>query len=149
MAEVPCQCEHSLHFEEPRTVHEHLAVPAGEACAMFLGPICDACVTHMQGYLLTGEDAERARKEVTKMYEDYPPPPQRTIEPGTQVELMENGEWTGEAHTVTALTGRTPNHLVLRTSRGNLFELYNDAPYNVRPYQEKGGDSDSNSNSRP
>lgn len=132
MAKVPCQCEHALHFEEPRTVHEYLTVPAGETCAMFIGPICDACVTHMQGYLLTGEDAERAKREVTKMYDGV-----KTFGPGTQVELMERGEWQGVPYTVTELEGRTPEHLVLRGEHG-LFECYNDAPYNVRPYQKQG-----------
>ena len=70
MSKVPCQCEHELHFADPRTVHEYLTVPAGETCAMFIGPICDACVGHMQGYLLTGEDAERSRKAVATMYEE-------------------------------------------------------------------------------
>lgn len=56
-----------------------------------------------------------------------------TFEPGTQVQLMEGGEWTAEAFTVTALVGRTPDHLVLRTMGGNLFEHYNDAPFNTRP----------------
>lgn len=69
-AQVPCQCEHELHWQTPRTVHEHLAVPAGDSCAMFIGPICDACVEHMRDYLLTGAEAQRSREAVTKMYQD-------------------------------------------------------------------------------
>lgn len=68
--QVPCQCEHILHFQKPRTVHEHLKVPAGESCAMLIGPICDACVEHMRDYLLTGAEAQRSREAVTKMYHD-------------------------------------------------------------------------------
>ena len=68
-SEVPCQCEHEIHFRPNRTVHKYLDVPAGETCAMFIGPICDDCVPHMTGYLLAGEDAERSRRAVFKMYE--------------------------------------------------------------------------------
>lgn len=70
--QIPCQCEHALHFEEPRTVHEHLRAPAGEACAMFVGPICDACVEHMKPYLLEGEEAEASRQRVAEMYQPGP-----------------------------------------------------------------------------
>lgn len=68
--QVPCQCEHTLHFSTILTVHEYLAVPAGESCAMFIGPICDDCVEHMRDYLLTGAEAQRSLEAVTKMYQD-------------------------------------------------------------------------------
>lgn len=53
------------------------------------------------------------------------------FEAGTKVEIMENGKWIGP-FTVTAFEGRTPNHLVLKGPSG-MFEIYNDAPFNVRP----------------
>lgn len=63
---IPCQCEHS------ECTHKHLAVPAGtKHVAMFLGPICDDCASHMQGYLLSGADAARATKEVQDMYDEF------------------------------------------------------------------------------
>jgi hypothetical protein len=53
--------------------------------------------------------------------------------PGTLVEIMEAGSWNGP-HTVTAQTGRTPDHLVLiNNSNGVFFEHYADAPFNIRP----------------
>lgn len=58
-----------------------------------------------------------------------------SFEPGTQVQIMERGEWVGP-FTVTDGKGRTPNHLVLR-GRSGLFEHYNDAPHNTRPYPEQ------------
>lgn len=55
---------------------------------------------------------------------------------GTEVEIMEYGEWIGP-FTVTAHTGRTPDHLVLLNPKnGVLFESYNDAPYNTRKKEE-------------
>jgi hypothetical protein len=59
---VPCQCEHAS------CRHAYLSVPAGNAAAMFVGPICDACVSHMQGYLLQGTEAEAITEEVRSMY---------------------------------------------------------------------------------
>lgn len=52
------------------------------------------------------------------------------FEPGAKVQIMERGEWVGP-FTVTDEKGRTPDHLVLRGRMG-LFEVYNDAPYNIR-----------------
>lgn len=53
------------------------------------------------------------------------------FEAGTKVEILVNGEWQGP-FTVTAHTGRTGQHVVLSGPYG-VFELYNDAPFNVRP----------------
>lgn len=53
------------------------------------------------------------------------------ITPRMKVEILEGGKWIGP-FTVTALEGRSPDHLVLNGPSG-LFELYNDAPFNVRP----------------
>lgn len=61
------------------------------------------------------------------------------FEPGTKVEISEHGEWVGP-FTVTAGHGRTPDHLVLIGPRGNMFECYNDAPYNVRKVENNGTD---------
>ena len=52
------------------------------------------------------------------------------IPPGSTVELMLHGVWTG-AYTVTDRVGRTPDHLVLRSADGTVFEHYAD-PYNTR-----------------
>lgn len=52
------------------------------------------------------------------------------FEAGTKVEILERGEWVGP-FVVTADAGRTPDHLVLSGACGS-FELYNDAPFNVR-----------------
>jgi len=46
--------------------------------------------------------------------------------PGTRVQLMRGGSWDPEVFTVTDHVGRTPDHIVLRTSRGDLFEEYVD-----------------------
>lgn len=51
--------------------------------------------------------------------------------PYTQVEILMAGTWEGP-FIVTALEGRTPEHLVLRGPSG-LFEHHNDAPFNTRP----------------
>jgi hypothetical protein len=53
------------------------------------------------------------------------------FEAGTQVEILDGGHWIGP-YTVTAQAGRTPDHVVL-SGDSNLFEVYNDAPYNLRP----------------
>jgi glyoxylase-like metal-dependent hydrolase (beta-lactamase superfamily II) len=54
------------------------------------------------------------------------------FEPGTKVEILERGEWVGP-FTVMAMTGRTPDHLVLLNPKnGVFFEHYNDAPFNTR-----------------
>lgn len=45
---------------------------------------------------------------------------------GDKVQLMRRGEWDPEVFTVTDRVGRTPDHIVLRTSSGNLFEEYVD-----------------------
>jgi hypothetical protein len=53
------------------------------------------------------------------------------VSPGDHVEIRVAGSWDGP-HTVTAQTGRTPDHLVLiNNSNGVLFEHYAD-PYNTR-----------------
>ncbi len=52
------------------------------------------------------------------------------IESGATVEIMDAGKWVGP-YTVTDIEGRTPNHLVLSGPYGK-FELYNDAPFNIR-----------------
>ena len=49
-----------------------------------------------------------------------------------RVEILIEGKWVGP-FTVTTRTGRTPDHIVLQGEHG-LFEHYNDAPYNTRPY---------------
>lgn len=53
------------------------------------------------------------------------------IKPRMQVEILESGKWVGP-FTVTALAGRTPDHLVLNGPSG-MFEIHNDAPFNIRP----------------
>lgn len=51
---------------------------------------------------------------------------------GDRVEILMAGQWDGP-YIVTAFVGRTPDHLVLRTSDNEVyFEHYNDAPYNTR-----------------
>ena len=56
----------------------------------------------------------------------------RIFTPGTRVEILEAGLWVGP-FTVTHHGGRSSEHLVLRTEdEGNYFELYNDAPHNIR-----------------
>ena len=57
------------------------------------------------------------------------------IKPRMTVEILESGKWVGPFF-VTAFEGRTKDHLVLRGPSG-LFELYNDAPFNVRPVEIK------------
>lgn len=55
------------------------------------------------------------------------------FEAGTQVEIMYQGDWTGP-FVVTDMSGRTKDHLVLRTlDGGHYFEVPNDAPFNIRP----------------
>jgi hypothetical protein len=54
-----------------------------------------------------------------------------TIKPRMNVEILEQGKWVGP-FLVTAFEGRTKDHLVLRGPNG-MFEIYNDAPFNVRP----------------
>jgi hypothetical protein len=49
--------------------------------------------------------------------------------PGDEVEILVGGQWTGP-YTVTDGEGRSPQHLVLRGK--NVFEHYNDAPFNIR-----------------
>lgn len=45
---------------------------------------------------------------------------------GTQVELLERGRWT-RAYDVVALSGRTPQHMVLRNpANGETFDHYWD-----------------------
>jgi len=52
------------------------------------------------------------------------------FETGTQVEIM---DWTGP-FVVTDMSGRTKDHLVLRTlDGGHYFEVRNDTPFNIRP----------------
>ena len=55
----------------------------------------------------------------------------RIFTPGTVVELMLSGLWTGR-YTVTHHGGRSPEHLVLRAKDDTFFEVYNDAPNNIR-----------------
>jgi len=52
---------------------------------------------------------------------------------GAQVEILERGAWVGP-FTVTAVEGRTADHLVLSGPSGT-FEHYNDFPFNVRPVE--------------
>jgi hypothetical protein len=53
------------------------------------------------------------------------------FEAGSKVEIMERGAWIGP-FTVVDAEGRSSDHLVLSGSSG-WFEVYNDAPFNVRP----------------
>jgi hypothetical protein len=55
----------------------------------------------------------------------------RIFTPGTRVELMLSGLWCG-TFTVTHHGGRSSEHLVLRADDGTCFEVYNDAPHNIR-----------------
>lgn len=57
------------------------------------------------------------------------------IKPRDNVEIMENGKWVGP-FLVTAFPGRTTSHLVLSGPNG-MFEIYNDAPFNIRTNNEK------------
>lgn len=50
---------------------------------------------------------------------------------GDKVEILVGGEWEGIYVVIAGVKARTPDHLVLSGPHG-LFELYNDAPYNVR-----------------
>jgi hypothetical protein len=52
------------------------------------------------------------------------------FEAGTKVEILERGAWVGP-FVVTPHTARTADHLVL-TGPSGLFEVYNDAPFNIR-----------------
>ena len=79
----PCGCEHVDHdnhewtpqlgrVSKPRTAHRHMKVPAGEAWALWVGHICDACVGHMGDYVVKehvhGEgDCWRGRVEMESM----------------------------------------------------------------------------------
>lgn len=54
------------------------------------------------------------------------------FEAGTQVEILIHGAWVGPFTVAAGWEGRTADHLVLSGPSG-LFELYNDAPFNVRP----------------
>lgn len=54
------------------------------------------------------------------------------FEAGTQVEILEHGEWIGPFTVDGGHEGRTAEHLLLSGPHGR-FELYNDAPFNVRP----------------
>lgn len=56
------------------------------------------------------------------------------FEPGTKVEILERGEWKG-TFTVTGKAGRDSEHIVLSGPYG-LFEIYNDAPFNIRTVKE-------------
>jgi hypothetical protein len=62
----------------------------------------------------------------TQPYEDDA----KTFPVGTDVEILMGGEWVGP-YTVTDGEGRSPEHLVLRGSKG-VFEHHNDAPFNIR-----------------
>jgi hypothetical protein len=49
----PCNCEHEDHFMPIATGHRHMAVPAGERRADWVGAICDTCADgHMAAYLI-------------------------------------------------------------------------------------------------
>jgi len=52
------------------------------------------------------------------------------IQPGDRVEILERGEWIGPFK-VSNKAGRTPEHVVLEGPNGG-FELYADAPFNIR-----------------
>lgn len=54
----------------------------------------------------------------------------RIFTPGTRVQILEAGLWVGP-FTVTHHGGRSPEHLVLTGPYG-FFEVYNDAPHNIR-----------------
>ena len=58
------------------------------------------------------------------------------FEPGSKVELLERGEWAGP-YTVVDMPGRTYKHVALRGKYCD-FEVYNDYPYNIRPFNEDG-----------
>lgn len=53
-----CNCEHASHFADndfgiPKTGHDHMAVPAGDSQAQWIGAICDDCAaTCMSDYLV-------------------------------------------------------------------------------------------------
>lgn len=55
MDTIPCQCEHTDHYEPKlgRMVHAHLAAAAGSRRALHVGPICDPCADgHLSAYIL-------------------------------------------------------------------------------------------------
>lgn len=56
------------------------------------------------------------------------------VKPRDKVEILNQGKWEGP-FLVTAFTGRTKDHLVLSGPDG-MFEIYNDAPFNIRKIQE-------------
>lgn len=53
---TPCLCEHTNHFNDqfgPIVGHEYTAADAGNAKALYVGSICDACAsTCMVDYLI-------------------------------------------------------------------------------------------------
>ena len=53
--------------------------------------------------------------------------------PGSQVELLERGEWAGP-YTVVDAPGRTYGHIVLKGKYCD-FEVYNDYPFNIREFK--------------
>lgn len=87
---LPCQCEHS------DCTHAYLSVPAGTAAAMFIGPICDDCVSHMQGYLLQGEEAERSIAEVRHMWEQQQAAAIEAAAAEAAADPAEPGTWAGD-----------------------------------------------------
>jgi hypothetical protein len=52
---------------------------------------------------------------------------------GDKVEIMEYGEWVGPFTVIATEGGRTKDHIILKGLH-TPFELYNDAPYNIRKY---------------
>lgn len=63
-----CQCEHAEHYDEmypsggkPRSCHPSLSVPAGDARAHYVGPICDHCATgHLSEYVIKPDATAQA-----------------------------------------------------------------------------------------
>lgn len=88
---VPCQCEHA------NCTHDYLAVPAGNAAAMFIGPICDDCVSHMQGYLLQGTEAEASSEQVRAMYRDQQQAAAELAEAEAAADPADPGSWPGSS----------------------------------------------------
>jgi hypothetical protein len=88
---LPCQCEHS------ECTHAYLSVPAGKAAAMFIGPICDECVSHMQEYLLQGTEAEAITEQVRSMYRDQREAAEALAAAEAAADPAEPATWAGNS----------------------------------------------------
>jgi hypothetical protein len=88
---LPCQCEHS------ECTHAYLSVPAGKAAAMFIGPICDACVSNMQEYLLQGTEAEAITEQVRNMYRDQREAAEALAAAEAAADPAEPATWAGNS----------------------------------------------------